>query len=242
MKMSSMSDIAWVVLPHDPMVQLAENLWWVEGDLPNMSLRRAMTVARAPDGRLALHSAMALDAAGMAALEALGTPTWLIVPNGWHRLDAARYKARYPELLVVCPGRARGQVAKVVPVDFTYEELPELAEGLTVEAFEAGRSMEGGLAVRSADGVTLVLTDSLFNLPHGRGFFWWFYGRVLGATGGPRITPITRTMLFFTRTKRGYRRWLARWAETGEVTRLIPGHGAVVHEAAGVLRELASSL
>ena len=37
-------DTEWNVLPHGPLTQLADNLWWVEGDLPNMSLERCMTV------------------------------------------------------------------------------------------------------------------------------------------------------------------------------------------------------
>jgi hypothetical protein len=32
--------------------------------------------------RLLLHSVNALDTQRMAALEALGTPTWMFVPNG----------------------------------------------------------------------------------------------------------------------------------------------------------------
>ena len=36
----------WRVLSHGPIVKLAENLWWVQGTLPNMSLKRNMTVAK----------------------------------------------------------------------------------------------------------------------------------------------------------------------------------------------------
>jgi len=233
---------AWSVLPHDELVSLAENLWWVEGDLPNMSLRRSMTVARTDDGRLALHSAIALHEEALVELQSLGELTWLIVPNGWHRLDAAQYKARFPYLKVVCPAKAKAAVEKVVEVDSSYEELGELGPGVTLEPFEPNRSMEGSMVVRSRDGVTLTLTDSLFNLPHQDGMFWWFYGRVLGATGGPRITPITRAMLTFTRTRSGYKRWLKKWDDTGDVVRLIPGHGAVIHQAAPTLTQLANSL
>lgn len=240
-----MSETDWQVLPHGDLEPLAENLWRVVGDLPNMDLQRTMVVARTPDGALVLHSAIAMDEARMAALEALGRPAWLVVPNGWHRLDAARYKARYPALKVVCPAQARASVEKRVPVDGTYADFPALdAEGtVRLEHFEADRHVEGALIVRSADGVTLAFADSLFNLPHRRGLFWFVYGRLLGSTGGPRVTLIGRLMMTFTRSRAPYRAFLRRWAESGEVVRLIPGHGDVVAtDATRVLTELADSL
>jgi hypothetical protein len=239
-------DTEWKVLPHDDLVQLAENLWHVEGDLPNMSLRRCMTVARTSAGELALHSAIALDEAHMAELESLGKPAFLIVPNGWHCLDAARYKARYPELKVICPKKARKMVEqKVQSVDGTYDDFSSLDPEGTVrlEHFDPDRHVEGAMVVESRDGITLVFADSLFNLPHGKGFVWWLYGRVLKSTGGPRVTVIGRAMMRLTRSKRGFRDFLDRWAQCKDVVRLIPGHGTpVLEDARGVLLELVGSL
>lgn len=240
-----MAETDWEVLPHGELEPLAENLWRAEGEVPNMSLRRCMVVARTEGGELVLHSAIAMDDARMAALEALGRPAFLVVPNGWHRLDAPRYKARYPDLKVICPKQARSMVEKKLPVDGTYDDFPSLDEAGTVrlEHFDADRHVEGAMVVRSADGLTLVFTDSLFNMPHQPGLFWWFYGRLLGSTGGPRVTRIGRMMMLFTRSKPGYKAFLERYAEGGEVVRLIPGHGQVVdQDATGVLREIAASL
>jgi hypothetical protein len=58
-----------------------------------------------------------MDEPRMAALEALGAPTWLVVPNGYHRLDAPAYKRRYPQLQVVAPEGAAARVRQVVAVD-----------------------------------------------------------------------------------------------------------------------------
>jgi len=152
-----MAENDWEVLDHGEIEPLAENLWRVEGALPNMALRRCMVVARTTTGNLALHSAIAMDEVHMARLEALGTPTWLVVPNGWHRLDAPRYKARYPDLKVVCPKASAKMVAKKVPVDGTYDDFARLDDEGTVclEHFDAERHIEGALVVRSADGITL---------------------------------------------------------------------------------------
>lgn len=235
----------WSVLPHGPLEPQAENLWRIVGDLPEMSLKRVMTVARS-QGQLALHSCIALDEAGMKELEALGTPTWLIVPNGWHTLDAARYIARYPDIKVVCPAQSKKMVEKKVQrVDGTYEEFPWLDADSTIglEAFDSQRHMEGAMIVKSTDGVTLVFGDSLFNLPHQKGLFWWFYGRVLGSTGGPRVTLIGRTMMKVSRSTSSYKAFLQRQRQAGNVVRLIPGHGDVVSgDVNQVLEEIVRSL
>ncbi len=239
-------DTDWKVLPHGDLEQLAENLWRVEGALPNMGLRCCMTVARTPAGELALHSAVAMDDTHMAELESLGKPSFLIVPNGWHCLDAARYRARYPALKVICPNKARRMVEqKVQAVDGTYDDFGSLdpEETVRLDHFDSERHVEGALIVRSADGVTLVFADSLFNLPHQKGVWWWFYGRLLGSTGGPRVTVIGRAMMLLTRSKRSFRDFLDRWAQTGEVVRLIPGHGSpIVEDANAILRSVIDSL
>ena len=253
---------SWVVSPHGALEELAPDLWRVEGDVPRTQLKRAMVVVRLPSGELLLHSAIALDDDGMRQLEALGSPRWLVVPNGWHRMDAARYKARYPDLQVLCPRGSRKRVERVVQVAQSYDELPALdpvagdgdgraagfsllAEDETVrfQYFDGSGGAEGAMLVRSGDGCTVVFGDFLFNLPHQPGLFWWFYGRLLGSTGGPRVTGLGRLMLGMTRMRGPYKRWLEWTAATEAPVRLVPGHGAVIREdAVGVLRMLAASL
>ena len=41
---------AWKVLPHRPLQRVAEDLWYVDGDLPNMPLKRVMVVAGRAEG------------------------------------------------------------------------------------------------------------------------------------------------------------------------------------------------
>lgn len=78
----------WKPLGHEPIVKLAENLWWVRGDLPGMSLKRVMTAVRLEDGKIAVHSAIAMEPKAQAELEAWGELACLIVPNPGHRLEA----------------------------------------------------------------------------------------------------------------------------------------------------------
>ena len=90
-----MSELDWKVDDHSPLHPLAENLWVVDGSIPNMQIRRWMVVARLQNRDLVIWNAIAMDEAGMAALEALGRPAHLVVPNGWHRMqDASRIDTR----------------------------------------------------------------------------------------------------------------------------------------------------
>jgi FAD/FMN-containing dehydrogenase len=91
---------SWQVLPHGPIERLTENLWRVEGTLENMALKRVMTIARGTDGKLVVHSAIALNNDSMRAIDAFGDVAAIIVPNGYHRLDALVFAQRYPHAKV----------------------------------------------------------------------------------------------------------------------------------------------
>ena len=78
------------VLPHSSLKPLKANLWMVTGSLKGRHMPRNMVVYKMKDGGLLIHSAIALDEAGFKALEALGEPTVLIVPNGFHPLKVCR--------------------------------------------------------------------------------------------------------------------------------------------------------
>jgi hypothetical protein len=154
----------WTVLSHRPVEKLAENLWRVEGDLPDMPLKRVFTIARLGDGRLLFHNAVALEEAAMREIEAWGTPAYLVVPNGWHRLDAKIYKERYPGLRVLCPRGSRKRVSRVVPVDGGLEDFPT-DERVRLFYANGVKPVEAVLEVRLEEGATLVFCDLVMNMP-----------------------------------------------------------------------------
>jgi hypothetical protein len=228
----------WNVLPHGPVTELAENLRAVEGALPGMPLKRRMSVVLLADGRLVIHNPVALEEVEMAKLEAWGKPAYLVVPNGYHRLDSANFKRRYPDAKVVCPRGARQKVEEVVPVDLTYDEVPADDAG-SFEHLDGVNEREGVLSVRSSDGVTLIFNDVLFNIPSLPGFSG-FVMKLIGSTGGPRVTLVGR--LLVVKDKAALRAHLERLAVPA-VRRLIPGHGDLIEERAPeVLREVAGGL
>jgi hypothetical protein len=227
------------VLPHGDLEALAPGLWHVQGTLKHQPLPRAMAVYRMPDGRLWLHSAIALDDARRGELEALGPIGVLLVPSGMHRLDAAVYKERYPEALVVCPAAARAAVEKVVPVDATAEEvLSDLGVGCIQPPGLKPDELVYELPLPD-DGVALVFCDALFHLDHlpgcsGRMLHW------LGSTGFFGTTFIGR---MFLADKAGWKGWLLQQGERDDLRVIHVAHGdPITEDCARRMREAGERL
>src|SRR5262245_25075771 len=234
---SAFSD--WKVLAHGPIERLSENLWWVWGSLPGMSLKRAMTIARLSDGSLILHSAVALDESGMKELESLGTPSFLFVPSFTHRLDAPSYKKRYPTLRVFAPRGSRAKVATVVDVDGDYEDFPS-SESIRLETLNGIKELEGAMIVKSNDGVSLILNDAVFNMDRKRDPLGFLFTTLMGSAPGPRVSRLAKLVLV--KDKLAFRQDLLRYAELPDLVRLIVAHEKVAHgaDAAGSLRKAAN--
>jgi hypothetical protein len=230
----------WDVLAHGPVQRLEDNLMRVEGALPNMGLKRVMTVARRADGGVVVHNAIAMEEAAMAEIEAWGRPTFIVVPNGFHRLDAAKFKARYPEAKIVCPRGAKPKVAKVVGVDLVYEELPP-DDDVEIHNLPGTKDAEGVMIVRHDDAVTLVFNDAVFNMPHLSGVEGFVLRRLTSSTGGPRVSRVSR--LFLVKDKTAFADELRRLADTPGLRRIIVSHHEVIDvEPARVLREVAATV
>lgn len=231
----------WKVLSHGPIEKLAENMWWVQGSLPGMSLKRVMTIVRLADGRLVVHNAIPVDDPAIQRIEAWGTPAFMVVPNGGHRLDAPAFKKRYPSLRVVAPKGSRARVEEVVPVDLTYEEFPA-DESVRFETLHGVGDTEGAMIVRSADGVTVVLNDAIFNMDRKRDPLGFFFTTILGSAPGPRVSRLAK--LLFIKDKQALRADFERLAKTPDLQRLVVAHEKVASgpSAAEALRKAASYL
>lgn len=228
----------WKVLAHGPIERLSDNLWWVWGSLPGMSLKRSMTIVRFSDGRLLLHNAVALEDSTMKELEALGTPAFLIVPSHNHRLDALLFKQRYPALRVFTPSGSRAKVAPIVEVDGAYEDFPS-DPCVRFETLPALKTVEGVMIVTSPDGVSLVFNDAVFNMDRKRDPLGFFFTTLLGSAPGPRVSRLAKLLLVG--DKPAFRRDLLRYAQMPDLVRLIVAHEKVAHgaDAAGSLRKAA---
>lgn len=234
-------DTSWKVLEHGPLEQLSENLWRVQGALPGMSLKRTMTIVRRGDGSLLLHSAIALDDVHRQKLEGLGPIKVIVVPNRGHRLDAPAYKARYPELHVICPRGGRDKIAEVVAVDGTYDDYAD--DGVirfeTLAGVDAG---EGAMIVSSADGVSVVLNDAVMNMDTKKDVLGYLFTTLLGSAPGPRVSRLAR--LLYVKDQGALRAHLERLADIPRLVRVIVSHEKVAFgaDAPAALRQAASYL
>jgi hypothetical protein len=231
----------WKVLPHGPIEKLADNLWWVSGALKGMSLKRTMAVARRSDGRLVIHSAIAMSEDQMRELEALGEPAFLLVPNRGHRLDAPAYKQRYPGLKVYAPRGGRKGVEEKVHVDGTYEDFPG-DETVRLETLRGVNEEEGVMSVSSSDGVTLVFNDVIMNMDRKKDVLGYLFTTALGSAPGPRISRLVK--LLFVKDKAALRSDLERLAATKDLVRVMVAHENVAHgpEAAEAVRKATTYL
>jgi hypothetical protein len=231
----------WEVQPHEAPVEIADGILSVAGEIrmPLGNFPRRMTVVRLAGGRSAIYSAIALDEPGMAQVEAMGAPAFLIVPGDHHRLDARIWKDRYPDLRVIAPPGAKEAVEEAVPVDATGDILGDPEVRLIIVPGTGGH--EAALEVRRDDGLTLVLNDVLANVAHPHGIGAQIMARLFGF--GVSHPQVPRPVKFGMEDKLALARQFDAWADQPDLRRIIVSHGDVIEaDAREVLRTLAEAL
>jgi len=162
----------------------------------------------------------------MKEIEAFGTPAFLLVPNGFHRLDSKVYKQRYPQLKVLCPAAEKKKVAQVVAVDGSYADAPK-DDTVRVIDLEGTKAHEGIIEVHSPSGTTIVFNDAVNNIPKMGGVF----GFMLAPTGRPCVPRIFRW--FFVKDKAAFIAHVERLAAIPDLKRVILSHGKVMDQKPG---------
>ena len=121
-------------LPHGPVETIDDGILTVEGEIrmPLGTFPRRMTIAALADGDTVVFSPVALHEPAMQEIEALGRPRFMVVPNGFHRLDARIWKQRYPDVKVLCPPGARKRVEQAAAVDATSDVLGDDAVSFVI--------------------------------------------------------------------------------------------------------------
>lgn len=137
---------------------------------------RNMTIYRVPDAsrRLVIFNGIAVSPATLAQIEALGTPSILVVPNSVHRCCAAVWKEKFPQLQVVCPAVAVSKVSDVVHVDATtleWEAQPEWNKWIHCKEIDGWCDFETVLEVSLVDTSengkrAMLVCDLLFTIPY----------------------------------------------------------------------------
>lgn len=230
----------WKVAPHGPLEQLEANLWRVQGDVPGGKLKRVMTIAKLPNDELLVHNAIALDEPQMRQIDDWGKVAYVVVPNGYHRLDCARFKRRYPQAKVVCPKEATKRVSEVAKVDLSYADFPS-TEDVTLRHLAGTNEAEGIMLVKHAEASSVVFNDLIFNMPHVGGPMGWVLRYVTASSGGPTISRLARMLVVKDRAKVADE--LRRLAELPDLRRVIVSHHEMITQRpAEQLQRLADTL
>jgi hypothetical protein len=231
----------WKVLPHGRVKTVDDDIVTVEGDIPMPlgKFPRRMTVVGLSRNRSAIFSAVALGEAEMRRVEEVGKPSFLIVPNGHHRLDAHAWKQRYPKLKVMCPPAAKKSVSEAVPVDSTDDILGD--KDVQFVVVQGTGEAEAALIVRRNNGTTLVANDVIANVrhPHGLG------GKIIARLAGfgvkrPQVPHVVRRVMVEDKGKLA--KQLRQWSEIPGLRRIIPSHGDMIERPAPALRRMAEEL
>ncbi len=215
----------WQVHPHRPIEKLEPNIWRVEGDLPNGNGTRVMTIVKLAGGGLLIHNGIALEEELMKEIEEFGRPEMLVVPSGYHRLDAKVYKKRYSDVKVVAPAGAKSKVEQVVKVDGAYEGRVD--DTVTLTHLNGLKNAEGIVEIKTEGKKTLVFNDCVNNLPKLGGMF----GFLLAPTGMPAVPRITRW--FMMKDGGAFQSHLQELGKTPSLARIIVSHGKPMTDAPG---------
>lgn len=220
----------WTVFPHGPVERIDDGILSVEGEIrmPLGRFPRRMTVVALSDTRTAVFSPVALHERAMRDIESLGSPTFLIVPNGFHRLDSRIWKQRYPEMKVICPPGAKERVEEAVTVDATIDILADADVDFVIAA--GTREAESALVVRRPAGTTLVINDLISNVRRPKGLGANIMARLFGF--GVRHPQMAREVKWLlVKDKRALAAQLRGWAQIADLERLILSHGDILEEA-----------
>ena len=232
----------WTVFPHGPVERTDDGIFSVAGEIrmPLGRFPRRMTVVALTGGRTVVFSPVCLNERAMRDVESLGSPAFMVVPNGFHRLDARPWKTRYPEIIVICPPGARTRVEQAVPVDATTDVLADPDADFLI-AGGMGEA-EGALLVRREAGATLILNDLISNVRHPRGLGANIMARLFGfGVHGPQMAREVRWL--FVKDKAVLAAQLRRWAQIENLRRLIVSHGDIIgDQPRETLRDIALTL
>ena len=221
---------------------LDDRIVTVEGDIPMPlgKFPRRMTVVGLSRNRSAIFSAIPLNEAGMRSIEQVGKPSFLIVPNGHHRLDAGAWKKRYPKLKVLCPPGAREAVSEAVAVEFHQGHI-ERQERRFRDRRRNREAPRRLFVVRREGGTTLIVNDIVANVRHPRGLGAKIMARLFGfGVKRPQVPRVVKRAMVENAEKLAAQ--LRDWSEIPGLERLIPSHGDIIEHPAPSLRQIANSL
>ncbi len=209
------------------MEPIASEVWGVSGEakLPGgVILPLRMTVVRLPDRTLWLHSAVPVDDATAAAIDALGTVRHLVVPSLLHDLHAASCKARWPAARVYGPPGLAARRPDL-GVDEVLGDEPPAAWGGALRPFPLrGVPKVQEVVFLHRESRTLLVTDLVFHVVQPATAATRLLMWTVGCSGRMAATRSWRWI--FAADREAFAASVGRLLEE-DFDRVVPAHGAV---------------
>lgn len=210
--------------------ELAPGVWTVASNRRFLDLEvgSRMTVVKLPDGKLWLHSPIALDPKLKAAIDELGEVAFLVGPNKFHHMHLGEWLAAYPEAkLHGAPGLAAQRSDLDGIVELTSDPVEAWAGALEHHVV-AGAPMLNEVAFFHPATSTLIVADLLQNFASSDHFPTRIYLKLMGAERGCAVERVLRTAFRDKRAARASIDEILAW----EFERITVCHGEVVNDDA----------
>ncbi|HEX4384376.1 MAG TPA: hypothetical protein VH083_15550 [Myxococcales bacterium] len=233
----------WIVTRHEPIEELEENLWAVNGEVPGFpvgsGMLRRMSIIKLGDGRLVFYNAIPLDDEALEKVRAWGKPSILIAPIYFHTMDVHAFQEKLGlQTFITKTGLEllRPSVSNVLPL----EDLPK-DPTLRFEILNGTKFGEPVFTVHSGRRASLLFCDAFQNNRPGFAMGGLMF-RLMGFTSEKQ----GKTPPFYkwraASDKKAIQKDLLRLADTKGLARLVPSHGLIVsQDPAGVLRATANN-
>ncbi len=212
--------------PYEPLRQLADGVWVIDGEWYDTPFRRRMTLLRLGRDELLVHNAFRLRDDDHARVEALGRVRAIVAPNRFHATEAHAFKARHPAARLYGSPGALAEVRARCAVDAVLPGGWDLAPGVEALQVQGLRWIDETVLFHRASR-TLVVTDLVFNLQREHGglvgaFLRW--NRIDRRFGPSRVFDwcFVRDRAALTGSLREVLRW--------DVERVVVNHGDVLEQ------------
>lgn len=217
--------------PYSPigtLKRVTDALWIIDG--PEVRMRyfglsvpftTRATVVRLPDGRLWIHSPVALDETLAQALEQIGPVAHLVAPNTLHWTWVGAWKARWPQARVHAPSQLlQNERFDATCVDDVLGASPPAAWQGVFEQVVVPGSLLTEVVFFHRPTCTLVLTDLIENFEAERVCWRWrWLMRLFGTVDPDGKAPYDMQLSF--RRHRPAVRQMIDWA----AQRVVNAHG-----------------
>lgn len=192
-------------------------------------------------GLCAVSPAPHLDDARWQALQAFGTPQFLLAPNHFHNMGLQPWHQRFPATQVVAHPRALARLHKRLPGLPLTDLAPlqaALPDGVRLFSPPMAKQGETWVSLRTSAGTAWYVTDGVVNEKSLTGAVGLFL-RLLGFRAELMVNPLFKRL--FLQDKAAYAQWLLDELDRDPPTLLLPAHGQVLRgpDVAEQLRQAA---